>query len=684
MIFPGASQIMHNDTSRILIVEDQVVLAKEISHRLRRANYHVVGTARSGREAVEKALHPGADLILMDIVLDGPMDGIDAAREIRSQSDAAIVFLTAHDETLYFERAKATEPYAFLSKPVSPVDLLRTVEMALYKHSMEKKVRESRQQLELVLEATDLSFWDWRIESDYVHTNRTATRKLGYSDEELPPSFSSLLHIVHPDDRSAYVAQVEAHFRGESDSVDTEFRLISRSGEWHWFRSRGRVVERSPDGTPLRMVGTMQDVTAHKNAARARRETETRFRTLVQTANEGIWSVDADGKIDFVNPQAAQMLGLHAQEVVGRHFGELVDEGFVEEVGRQWTRLQAGHRCRFDCKARPQDGSDVWGIVSASPLFDEYGVFVGGFGTVTDITRRKKAEAAVRESEEKYRSLYRMMRLMCDNTPDMIWAKDNEKRFLFANRAICRNLLHARDIDEPIGRTDMFFADRERADRPEDRAWHTFGEICEDSDETVMSTKESGRFQEFGNVRGRFLFLDVFKSPLWDEHGDMIGTVGCARDVTEDRRMEEAAINARAAVVAHRNLLQAALDVLSAHLVILDQSGQIVAANSSWQEFAREHRLIPAEKAVDVNYLDLCENAPEDARHWAKDVAGVLRKVLHGDLDRFCQEYPCSPCGPGNRLRVSVTRCVHEGNAEVVVSHESVPERTCSSTEITG
>ncbi|MBA4418780.1 MAG: hypothetical protein C0392_12860 [Syntrophus sp. (in: bacteria)] len=135
--------------------------------------------------------------------------------------------------------------------------------------------------------------------------------------------------------------------------------------------------------------------------------------------------------------------------------------------------------------------------------------------------------------------MYTMVRLMCDNVPDLIWAKDLEKRFIFANRAVCTKLLNANDVDEPIGKTDMFFAERERQSRPDNPLWHTFGEICTDSDAVVMETRRPQRFDEFGNVQGEFLFLDVYKAPFLDDKGNMIGTVGCGRDITKEKRIEE-------------------------------------------------------------------------------------------------------------------------------------------------
>jgi len=91
---------------------------------------------------------------------------------------------------------------------------------------------------------------------------------------------------------------------------------------------------------------------------------------------------------------------------------------------------------------------------------------------------------------------------MCDNAPDLIWAKDLENRYTFCNRAMCQILLNAVDTEEPIGKTDMFFANREREAHPDNPHWHTFGEICRDSDSVVVASRTPRRFEEHGRVRG--------------------------------------------------------------------------------------------------------------------------------------------------------------------------------------
>lgn len=197
-----------------------------------------------------------------------------------------------------------------------------------------------------------------------------------------------------------------------------------------------------------------------------------------------------------------------------------------------------------------------------------------------DITKRKKAEIELREAKEKYKALSRMLRLMCDNVQDMIWAKDLEKRYIFANKAICKNLLNASDPMEPIGKNDMFFAMRERQRHPDNPDWHTFGELCQDSDTVTIDRGEAGQFDEFGNVKGAFLFLDVRKTPFFDEEGNIIGTVGSARDVTEEKKKEKE----REKLVATLQAALAEVKTLTGMLPICAQCKKIRDDQGYWNQ----------------------------------------------------------------------------------------------------
>jgi two-component system, NtrC family, sensor kinase len=131
---PGAA-----DAASILIVEDQRLVAADLAMQLRGFGYQIAGFAVSGPEAIAKARELAPSAVLMDINLEGPMDGTEAALQIRSQSDCAIVFLTAFSDLASLERAKLAEPGGYVVKPASPVELRAALEVALHKQKSERE-----------------------------------------------------------------------------------------------------------------------------------------------------------------------------------------------------------------------------------------------------------------------------------------------------------------------------------------------------------------------------------------------------------------------------------------------------------------------------------------------------------------------------------------------------------------
>ncbi|MEA1866692.1 MAG: ATP-binding protein [Thermodesulfobacteriota bacterium] len=169
---------------------------------------------------------------------------------------------------------------------------------------------------------------------------------------------------------------------------------------------------------------------------------------------------------------------------------------------------------------------------------------------------RRQAEKTLQESKSRYKHLYSMVRMMCDNLPDLIWTKNLGGKFVFGNKAFCKKMLDAKDTDELIGKTDMDFADRERKSHPENSDYHTFGETCHATDLAVMKSKRSRKFEESGYLKGKFFVFDVYKAPFWDEQHNMIGMVGCAKDVTREKQLEKEHRRAEKELVKYRDHLE--------------------------------------------------------------------------------------------------------------------------------
>ena len=137
---------------RILIVEDEAVIAMDMAQHLREFGYDVVGIAASGERAQQLVAQSQPDLIMMDIVIKGGLDGIETADRIRHEHDIPVVFLTAYGDATTLERAKGVAPYAYLMKPFRPHDLRTTIEVALNRHGLERRLRESEHWLTKTLQ----------------------------------------------------------------------------------------------------------------------------------------------------------------------------------------------------------------------------------------------------------------------------------------------------------------------------------------------------------------------------------------------------------------------------------------------------------------------------------------------------------------------------------------------------
>lgn len=127
------------EKSKILVVEDENIVALDIKNRLKKLGYSVPSIASTGEEAINKADTTFADLVLMDIMLKGEIDGIEAAEQINKRFDIPVIYLTAYVDDKILERAKLTRPYGYISKPFKEKDLHTNIEMALHRHKMEKK-----------------------------------------------------------------------------------------------------------------------------------------------------------------------------------------------------------------------------------------------------------------------------------------------------------------------------------------------------------------------------------------------------------------------------------------------------------------------------------------------------------------------------------------------------------------
>lgn len=265
----------------ILVVEDEAIIAFNLQRVLTGFGYQVVGSVESGPEAyraVEK-LHP--DLVLMDIQLRGPMDGIEASRQIRKRSDIPVVFLTAYVEDSRLAQACETAPYGFLVKPVQERELRATIEMALVKHRLDLKLQESETAYRELYHNTPAMLLTFDAQGNILQISDYCLQVMGYTRAEVTQR--SPLDFVPPDTRKLILEQVFPRLNRAGKVREIECRLLCKDGRvLDVYSSVIGIFD--PQGKLMHILAALVDITARKQAEAAERDQRALAEALRDTA----------------------------------------------------------------------------------------------------------------------------------------------------------------------------------------------------------------------------------------------------------------------------------------------------------------------------------------------------------------------------------------------------------------
>ena len=181
-----AMQQVNNHSRKVLIVEDDAIVSLELMEKVRKFGYNAIGPARTGEEAIRIALTEEPDIILMDIILEGQITGIEAVNVIRETRDIPVIYVTASSDRETVEKAKSTTPFGYLVKPIDEKELVITIEMTLKRREFEKRLAESESKFRNLFEDSRDAIYIWKKDSGYVDFNNSMLELFGYNRDEMP------------------------------------------------------------------------------------------------------------------------------------------------------------------------------------------------------------------------------------------------------------------------------------------------------------------------------------------------------------------------------------------------------------------------------------------------------------------------------------------------------------------
>jgi diguanylate cyclase (GGDEF)-like protein/PAS domain S-box-containing protein len=383
---------------------------------------------------------------------------------------------------------------------------------AVQRHRAEAALRGSEQQHRLLFERNLAGVYRTTIDGRILDCNDAMARILGYSSrQELMEQRAQELY-QNPSDRADFISAL----RRDRMLTSNEISLRRKDGRPCWLIENVHLL----DGEPEILEGTVIDITDRKVTEVALRESEERYRLLVERMREGLAQASNEGVLEFVNDRFCEMVGYAREELVGLQ-GELL-LAYPEDVAlmREKTRLRLRHVAdQYEVRVRRKDSTIIWLEIGGAPVVDASGNVIGSIGVHNEVTERRMAEEALRESEARYR-------LMAENSTDMISRTSSRGILLYASEASRRLLGY--EPSELVGHSfyDFLF----EADREEVRH---LSSLIHESGPTTFAYRVVKK-------DGSLAWFETTSRSVRDAiTGKVREIIGVSRDVTERKKVEE-------------------------------------------------------------------------------------------------------------------------------------------------
>lgn len=399
---------------------------------------------------------------------------------------------------------------------------------------------------------------------------------LGYAPEEFVQGRVRFDQIVHPDDFAELVARTEAARASGDGSLEIEVRIRDQQGNERWVYDFTMLVWDS-FGTLAHYRGYLFDITDRKEQEKRLLESEERWKFALEGSGDGLWDWWPDLDVIYFSRQWKAILGWEDQEIENNLmvWERLVHPDDLDRVNADVEQHLNGLTPFYQCEHRLlcKDGSYKW-VLDRGKVMSKPGEPVRLIGVHTDITERRQAEEAIRQARSQ-------MTAILDNLPYLAWLKDKDGRFLIVNQAFAKACGYP--IEAIIGRTDYDIWPAEIAEK-----------YRQDDEETMAKGEQKYVEEMLADPQGAY-WVETFKTPIFDINGNLIGTTGLARDITERKRIDEErqdSFNRLTTILNSLDQIIYIADMTTYEILFLNQAGQKayggIVGRKCWQSLHKD------------------------------------------------------------------------------------------------
>jgi PAS domain S-box-containing protein len=276
--------------------------------------------------------------------------------------------------------------------------LLLNFENITEKKEIENSLRISEERSKLAFEGTSLGLWDWDIRTGKMIFNQVFFDLLGYTPGEIKNTREALDSLISPSDRDKMKRLIKKHLDNSSDYYYFEYKVLSKSGSWKWLSDQGKVVLRDDNNEPLRMVGTIRDITTQKEWEDKVTQSEKKYRSLIDNMQDGVF-IFQDFKIKFSNEALANMLGYSISEIADVDLTDIIAPEYIEIIKEKHKARIEGieTESNYDVEFIHKDGTRLYVTLSVGLV--HYKGKPASHGTAKNITESKRSQAILEQSE---------------------------------------------------------------------------------------------------------------------------------------------------------------------------------------------------------------------------------------------------------------------------------------------